>query len=214
MNALTQNQRLVLWILSEQPRTMAEIPSAAKCSISGAKGIIKELKERGLVYVSGHVQKGSMPAPIYATHIKHEKPKQSRVKIGRHPCSKEALIDVLRQVGHMTCNEIVEFSGFSRTMVESTLTTHRDGGRSSSVFRIAAWVWVDRRGWTASFGLGPAADAQKPPTCRRENQRRWEEKHKAKRRLRYLKQPASPFGELVHFATRQAPSNDQGKSAA
>lgn len=203
---LSFGQQLVLWSLSGEPMTALELSVALKCTKSCIHGLLRQLKPQGLVYVAGIQAKYGQQAPVYSVHTKHAKPQRAYIQQGVDATSREMVTTAIREMGPMTAVEIADHLDVPRNRVNSTLTHHRNGGRSSKVFRVANWVWIDRRGWVPAYGLGPAADADKPKPNKQENQARYRERMKSVFRSKTKTFAGNPFGELIHMAgaTHQA----------
>lgn len=197
---ISASRRLLLWALSEKPMTANQAAGFLKCSKSGVVSMVRDLQDRGLVYVSGSMQTEGRPAPIYATHTKHEKPRQRSVKCGTSAFGREEIETILREVGPMTSEELAQFVGLPQSRVMGVISYHRKGGRSTAVFRIAQWSWRDRKGWMPAYGIGCAPDAPKPKPDVVANRRRHASRLKAKKRVLSSALVGNPFAELIHAA--------------
>lgn len=197
---LSTGQQLVLWALSQKSMTRRRLAATLDCSQTCIVSLIRGLKLQGLVFVSGHEPTTGRPSPVYSVHVKHEKPQRGHIRSGSDATSREMVATALREMGHMTAVEIADHLDVPRNRVNSTLTHHRNGGRSSKIFRVANWVWVDRRGWVPAYGIGPAADADKPKPNKQENQARYRERMKSVFRSKAKTFAGNPFGELIHMA--------------
>lgn len=197
---ISASRRLLLWALSEKPMTTNQAAEFLKCSQSGVVSMLRDLQNRGLVYVSGSMRTDGRPAPIYATHTKHEKPPQKSVKCGMSAFGREEIEKILKELGPMTTEELSQFVGLPQYRVAGVISYHRKGGRSTAVFRVAQWSWRDRKGWMPAYGIGTAPDAPKPKRDIAENRRRHASRVKAQKRVLSSTLAGNPFAELIHVA--------------
>lgn len=199
-NTISNGQKIILWWLSKKPMTANELCAAIECSRGGVISAIRALKKSGMVYVDGSVITTGRPAPIYHVHKAHPEPKTKKMRYGIDASSRDAVAQAIKEAGPMTAVELAEYIGVRRNRVNATLSHHREYGKSSSVFKIASWVWLDRFGWIAQYGNGPGIDAKKPKPDKQANHQRYREKMKAVARSRNKTFAANPFGELIHMA--------------
>lgn len=197
---LSNGKKAALWALSQKEMTSREIAEFLKCSQSCVVGLVGGLKRDGLVFISGSKKQPGSPAPIYAVFVKHPKPKWTKLKSGQNPTVRDAIEAAIHEMGPMTAVELASYIGTPRYAINGTLTHYRKGGQSSKVFRVAKWVWLDRRGWIPAYGLGPIGDATKPLPNKKENRCRHREKMKSLERCKTKTFAGNPFGELIHMA--------------
>lgn len=208
---LSYNERRILAVLSWGEKTRAEVCAELKMTDSPVTNLLKRLRAKGLVFVSGmRPQPRCRPSPIYAVHAWHEMPQADKKKAatGKTAERLQSIIDACKLNGPMTAEELTEWIGCHRSHVDSAITYYRNGGRTSDVLRIKSWTYVDRAraGWTPQYMPGPGPDAPKPVVNKLEYMARWREKNRAKIRaseaLRRLKEngkasaATNPFSQL------------------
>lgn len=197
---ISNGQKIILWQLSKNPTTAMNLAELIGCSRACINGAIRRLKHSGMVYAEGSVITTGRPAPIYHVYKAHPEPKTKKMRMGIDSSSRDAVANAIKEAGPMTAVELAEYIGVRRNRVNATLSHHREYGKSSSVFKIASWVWLDRFGWIAQYGNGPGIDARKPKPDKQANHQRYREKMKAVARSRNKTFAANPFGELIHMA--------------
>lgn len=213
---LTHGMRLILWALSSNPMTTRQISGMTKQSRASVNDLVRDLVQRGLVFRSGSAPKPQGGnAPIYSVHVKHDKPEKVGLKKhGRLNRRLQIIVDAIK-THPMTAKEIAEFTGSTRGSVNACLTYIRDGGRSSTVIRVAEWGYRsgDGGGWVPAYGPGPDPDEPKPKAMNRKLYlKKWREKNKARESVRSAARTqnsvmaANPFAQLISVAgaTRSA----------
>jgi hypothetical protein len=184
-STLSYNERRILAALSWGEKTKRELMDQLGTNESPTIKWLRILQAKGLVYVAGKKpQRATQPAPIYAVHVWHEMPSYDKQKAttGKNADRLQSIIDALAECGPMVAEELSEWIGCDRSLIDSAITHHRKGGRCSDVLRINSWVYIDRprTGWTPQFTAGPGRDADKPVVERREYMARWRERNRAK----------------------------------
>lgn len=186
-STLSYNERRILGSLTVSQKTKRELVEAIGITDSAIVKWLRNLVDKGLVYVAGtKPNHATQPSPIYAVHARHELPKADKKKAvtGRNAERHQAMCDAIAAGGPMTSEELTQWIGCKRCLIDSALTYYRKGGKCSKVFYIKSWVYVDRArvGWSAQYAVGPGVDAPKPAVDRREYMARWREKNRAKLR--------------------------------
>lgn len=213
---LSYGMRLVLWALSDKPNCVKDVAKMTGICKASVNDQINLLRDRGLVFQSGSYRSGTKEAALWSVHVPHPKPEQipGGHRVGAPSKRLQSILDAIAD-HPMTVAEIADITGATVQNVNSCLTYTRNGGRDSSVVRVAEWVYRDGRGggWVAVYGPGPGADVKQPATQdRRKYLRRWRELNMARHRAREAARHKSsvmagnPFAQLIQVAgaTRHA----------
>lgn len=129
---------------------------------------------------------------------------------GRHPLTRDILLDALRHVGPMTARELAEFTGIPRSSVNSAINHSREVAPRAR-FAIVEWRRaVGHKGSMAPvYKRGPGFDAPRPVIDKAEAMREYKARYKARHAavLRVKSQAkagsrlvGNPFAQLIHAA--------------
>lgn len=215
MSSLSYNHRRILGSLSQSPKTKTELMEAIGLTDSAVLSILRKLKAKGLIRVCGSkANRGTQPSPVYAAMADHDMPAddEAKRKTGKNAQRLESIKEAIRENGPMTAEDLAQWLDVKRSNINSAVVYYREGGRTSTILRIASWTYVDkpRCGWTPMYGMGPGRDAEKPQVDRREYMAKWRERNRARTRVRdaALRKAAgarsarteNPFGQLLAVA--------------
>jgi hypothetical protein len=184
-SGLSYNELRILAVLSWGAKTRVEVSEALKLTGGPVCKWLRRLQDKGLVFISGmKPQHATQPAPIYSVHVWHEMPERSSQKAatGKHGERLQSILDAFSECGPMTPEELTEWIGCHRSLIDSAITYYRKGGKCSDLIRIKSWVYVDkaRCGWTPQYAPGPGPDAKKPTVDKRQYMAAWRERNRAK----------------------------------
>lgn len=198
-------KRLILGLLSAQPRTMLELVEAVGLKRGCVTVSVRYLKRKGLLKVIDKRPTDGLPAPVYATHMHYPMPSKDEPmrKSRKESPTYVAIVKTLNEHGPLTVDDLADLSEIPKSSIQSALSYYRKGGKSSKVFRIVSWLRVQgcRRGWVPVYGKGPAADAPKPPADTKSNQAEWRKRNRAAIRARASLARAKARGDEQPIAT-------------
>lgn len=195
---LSFTKQSILWAVSGAHLTAEQISKQLGVHRSAINENLRELRNSGLVYISGEVQTTGRKAPLYASFKQHEKPsKHFGGRDGKPSPTRLAVCNALA-IQPMTMREIVQFTGLSMSKVNGCIMHWREVS-GNKVFRISRWQYEEGQGvgYLPVWALSPGGDAEKPSVSRKERDQRWRERNRAIIRARGAMDRAKAKGEQV-----------------
>lgn len=195
---LSFTKQSILWAVSGVHLTAEQISKQLGVHRSAINVNLRELRNSGLVYISGEVQTTGRKAPLYASFKQHEKPsKHFGGRDGKPSPTRLAVCNAL-SIQPMTMREIVQFTGLSMSKVNGCIMHWREVS-GNKVFRIRCWQYEEGQGvgYLPVWALGPGPDAPKPGVDRRERDQRWRERNRMLIRARSVLERAKAKGVQV-----------------
>lgn len=202
-------QQLILWELSQKPGHSTEL--AERCDVS--KGAIvtnlRKLKKAGLIHEVGIFKTTGVPARIWSTLAKPEKPNKLSKSLNVGGPNRDTYLKVRSALSAapMTAKELVSFLGGESTVIRSCLAYWRKGPRSKKHFRISSWQY-GVKGYVPVYCVGVGGDAVKPPPLpKNEVLAKWRKKNRADLRIKTQQHKRkkigatdaiNPFAQLLH----------------